>query len=128
VKLSNPFRTRAIVEAKVKMDKQDAKTPAYLVRGDLEAESYVPTRKNPERRTLIRHRASLMKMREEVKNRIHMILDKYDLSYEHAELFGKEGLEWLQSPSLPPIDQQILQSNPREQESPMDPNPMRSIR
>jgi len=74
-------------------------------------EDYVPTRKNRERRTLIRHRASLMKMRVEVKNRIHMILDKYDLSYMYTYLFGKEGLEWLRSLNLPGIDRQILQSN-----------------
>lgn len=36
------------------MDKQDAKTLAYLLRGDLVAESYVPTRKNRERRAPIR--------------------------------------------------------------------------
>ena len=69
VKLSNPLRTKAIAEAKVKTDKLDAKTLAYLLRGDLVAESYVPTRKNRDRRALIRHRASLMQMRVEVKNR-----------------------------------------------------------
>ena len=111
VKLSNPLRTKAIAEAKVKMDKLDAKTLAYLLRGDLVAESYVPTRKNRERRTLIRHRASLLKMRVEVKNRIHAILDKHDLTYEYTDLFGKQSLEWLRNLNLPNIDQQILQSN-----------------
>jgi len=111
VKLSNPSRTKAIAEARVKMDKLDAKTLAYLLRGNLVAESYVPTRKNRERRALIRHRASIMRMRVEVKNRIHMLLDKHDLSYEYTDLFGKEGLEWLRSLNLPRIDQQILQSN-----------------
>jgi transposase len=111
VKLSNPSRTKAIAEARAKMDKLDAKTLAYLLRGDLVAESYVPTRKNRERRTLIRHRASLTRMRVEIKNRIHAILDKYDLSYEYTDLFGKEGLEWLRNLNLPSIDQQILQSN-----------------
>jgi len=93
MKLSNPSRTEAIAEARVKMDKQYTKTLAYLLRGDLVDESYVPTRKNRERRGLIRHRASLMKMRVEVKNRLHTLLDKYDLSYEYTGLFGKEGLE-----------------------------------
>ncbi len=63
VKLSNPLRTKAIAEARIKTDRIDAKTLAYLLRGDLVAESYVPTRKNRERRALIRHRASLMRMR-----------------------------------------------------------------
>jgi len=111
VKLSNPSRTKAIAEARLKTDKQDAKTLAYLLRGELVAESYVPTKKNRERRALIRHRASIMRMRVEVKNRIHALLDKHDLSYEYTDLFGKEGLEWLRSLNLPNIDQQILQSN-----------------
>jgi len=50
-------------------------------------------------------------MRVEVKNRIHTLLDKYDLTYEYTDLFGKEGLEWLRNLTLPPIDKQILQSN-----------------
>jgi len=103
--------SKAIAEARVKMDKLDAKTLAYLLRGNLVAESYVPNKKNRMRRSLLRHRASLIKMRVEVKNRIHMLLDKYDLSYEYTDLFGKEGLEWLRSLSLPALDQHILQSN-----------------
>lgn len=111
VKLSNPSRTKAIAEARVKMDKLDAKTLAYLLRGDLVAESYVPSKKNRERRTFIRHRASLIKMRVEVKNRIHALLDKQDLSYNYTDLFGKEGLEWLRSLNLPATDDHILKSN-----------------
>jgi transposase len=111
VKLSNPSRTKAIAEARVKMDKLDAKTLAYLLRGNLAAESYVPTRKNRERRTFIRHRAGLIKMRVEVKNRIHALIDKHDLSYNYTDLFGKEGLEWLRSLNLSATDDHILKSN-----------------
>ncbi len=112
VKLSNPSRTKAIAEARIKTDRLDAKTLVYLLRGDLVAESYVPTRKNRERRALIRHRASLMQMRVEIKNRVHMLLDKHDLTYQHTDLFGKQGLEWLRNLTLPnSVDQQILQSN-----------------
>jgi len=111
VKLSNPLRTKAIAEARIKTDQIDAETLAYLLRGDLVAESYVPSRKNRERRALIRHRASLMRIRVDLKNRIHALLDKHELSYTYSDLFGKEGLEWLRSLQLPTPDQQILQSN-----------------
>ena len=111
VKLSNPLRTKAIAEARIKTDRIDAKTLAYLLRGDLVAESYVPTRKNRERRALIRHRASLMRMRVELKNRIHALLDKHELTHNYSDLFGKEGLEWLRILQLPTPDHQILQSN-----------------
>ena len=103
--------TKAIAEARIKTDRIDAKTLAYLLRGDLVAESYVPTRKNRERRALIRHRASLIQMRVDIKNRIHALLDKHELSHTYTDLFGKQGLEWLHSLQLPTPDHQILQSN-----------------
>jgi len=111
VKLSNPLRTKAIAQARIKTDRIDAKTLAYLLRGDLVSESYVPTRKNRERRALIRHRASLIQMRVDIKNRIHALLDKHELTHTYTDLFRKESLEWLRSLQLPTIDQQILQSS-----------------
>jgi transposase len=111
VKLSNPLRTKAIAEARIKTDRIDAKTLAYLLRGDLVAESYVPTRKNRERRALIRHRANLIQMRVDIKNRIHALLDKHELSHTYTDLFGKGGLEWLRGLQLPTPDHEILQSS-----------------
>jgi transposase len=113
VKLSNPLRTKTIAEARVKTDKLDAKTLAYLLRGDLVAESYVPSRKNRERRALIRHRASLIQMRVDIKNRIHALLDKHELTHTYTDLFGKQSLEWLRNLQLPTPDQEILQSSLR---------------
>ncbi len=57
IKLSNPYKTKAIAEAKVKMDKLDARTLAQLLRAGLVAESYVPDRIDREKRALIRERA-----------------------------------------------------------------------
>jgi transposase len=111
VKLSNPLRTKAIAEARIKTDRIDAKTLAFLLRGDLVAESYVPTRKNRERRALLRHRASLIQMRVDIKNRIHALLDKHELSHTYTDLFGKQGLEWLRNLQLTTPDQEILQSS-----------------
>ena len=44
VKLANPLKTRAIAEAKVKTDKLDSKILAHLLRADLIAECYVPSK------------------------------------------------------------------------------------
>ena len=118
MKLSNPLRTKAIAEARIKTDRIDAKTLAYLLRGDLVAESYVPTRKNRERRALIRHRASLMQMRVDIKNRIHALLDKHELTHTYTDLFGKQGLEWLQNLHTP---------NPRPGNPPIQPTSRRNI-
>ena len=111
VKLSNPLRTKTIAEARIKTDRIDAKTLAYLLRGDLVAESYVPTRKTRERRALIRHRASLIQMRVDIKNRIHALLDKHELTHTYTDLFGKGGMEWLRGLQLPTPDHEILQSS-----------------
>lgn len=45
MKLSNPSRTKAIAEARIKTDRIDAKRLAYVLRGDLVAENYVPSKR-----------------------------------------------------------------------------------
>lgn len=50
-------------------------------------------------------------MRVEVKNRIHALLDKHELSHEYTDLFGKQSLEWLRSLQLATPDHEILQSS-----------------
>jgi transposase len=109
--LSNPLKTRAIAEARIKTDKIDARTLAHLLRADLVAASYVPDKETRMKRALLRHRASLVKTRTEIKNRVHNLLDKYDLRSEYSDLFGKHGLEWLRGLQLPPIDKAIINSD-----------------
>ena len=109
--LSNPLKTRAIAEARIKTDKIDARTLAHLLRTNLVAASYVPNKETRAKRSLLRHRATLVKTRTEIKNRIHNLLDKYDLKSDFSDIFGKQGLEWLQGLQLPPIDRTILNSD-----------------
>ena len=109
--LSNPLKTRAIAEARIKTDKIDARTLAHLLRTDLVAASYVPNKETRARRSLLRHRATLIKTRTEIKNRIHSLLDKYDLKSESSDIFGKQSLEWLRTLQLPAIDKTILNSD-----------------
>ena len=109
--LSNPLKTRAIAEARIKTDKIDARTLAHLLRTNLVAASYVPNKETRMRRSLLRHRANLVKTRTEIKNRIHSLLDKYDLKSEFSDIFGKQGLEWLRGLQLPTIDKTILNSD-----------------
>ncbi len=111
VKLSNPYKTRIIAEAKTKTDKIDARMLAHLLRADLVAESYVPDKETRARRSLLRHRSSLVKNRTELKNRIHSLLDKYELHNQASGLFGKKSREWLKNLQLPSIDKTILDSD-----------------
>jgi transposase len=74
VVLSNPAKTKAIASAKLKTDKVDALMLANLLRGGYIAESYVPSRRVMSLRELVRYRASLVRMRGSVKNRVHAYL------------------------------------------------------
>ena len=101
VKLSHPLRTKAIAYAKVKTDKVDSATLAHLLRSDLLPLSYVPEKPVRLNRELLRYRASLVKMQTRIKNKIHTILAKNNLSHDYTDLFGKAGMVFLHSLPLP---------------------------
>ncbi len=107
--LANPVKTRLIAEARIKTDRLDARILADLLRGSLVAESCVPTRRERGWRSLVRYRASLVRMGVDVKNRIQSLLDKYEFKHEYSDLFGREGMVWLESLRLQPVDQAILE-------------------
>jgi transposase len=109
--LTNPKKTRMIAEAKIKTDKLDARILSNLVRADLVARSYVPPKEIRLQRALLRERISLVESRTMIKNRIHALLDKYDLQPHYTDMFGKHGREWLRSLKLPSIDQTIPEVN-----------------
>ena len=93
------------------------RTLAQLLRADLVAECYVPTKENREKRALIRERASLTKIRTEHRNKIHSLLAKYEYNHGFSDLFGKEGMTWLKTLKLSQYDQVILDANLRLLES-----------
>lgn len=93
--LAHPLRTRAIASARVKTDAIDAKTLAHLLRAGLLPEAYIAPRELRDLRELLRHRATLTRMRSAVKNRVHAILAKHGIAREHSDLFGKGGREFL---------------------------------
>jgi transposase len=111
VVLTNPKKTRALAENKIKTDRIDARLLADLLRGNLLSPSYVPPREIRIQRSIIRERARLVETRTILKNRIHTLLDKYDQKPPFTDLFGKHGLEWLSSLQLQPGDQTILNVN-----------------
>jgi transposase len=111
VVLTNPKKTRALTENKIKTDRIDARLLADLLRGNLLTASYVPPREIRIQRSIIRERARLVETRTILKNRIHTLLDKYDLHPPFTDLFGKHGLEWLRAVQLQPGDRVILDVN-----------------
>jgi len=111
VVLANPLKTKAIASAKIKSDKIDARILAHLLRSDLIAESYVPPKEMRELRALIRHRASIVKVRTMVKNRIHALMDRYGFEHEYSDLFGKGGMQWLKTIEVKPLDRLMLDNH-----------------
>lgn len=100
VKLANPMKTKAIAEARVKTDKLDARTLAHLLRSNLIAESYIAPDNVREDRSLLRLRINLVSDRTRVMNRVHSLLDKYDLKCKYDHIFGVNGIRWLKSIEL----------------------------
>ena len=76
VVLAHPLRTKAIASARIKTDKIDATTLAQLLRADLVPAAYIPPRAVRDTREILRYRASLVRLRTQVKNKIHAIISK----------------------------------------------------
>lgn len=74
--LAHPLKTKAIASARIKTDKIDATTLAQLLRGDLVPAAYIPPRAVRDTRETLRYRASLVRLRTQVKNKITAILSK----------------------------------------------------
>jgi transposase len=103
VEVAHPLRTKAIASAKIKTDKIDATTLAQLLRANLIPQSYIPPPAIRELRELLRYRASLVRIRTKIKNKVHAILIKNGLDQPYSDLFGKQGRAWLEQLDLRPV-------------------------
>jgi transposase len=107
VVISNPLRTRAIAEAKVKTDKIDARVLAELL-----AAGYLPGIWRPDEelqalRRLVARRSGIVRERTRLKNQVQAILHRNLLPRcPAADLFGKKGRAWLAEQPLP-VDEEI---------------------
>ena len=103
VVIAHPLRTKAIASAKVKTDKIDATTLAQLLRADLIPKAYIAPPVIRDLRELLRYRASMVRIRTKVKNKIHAILIKNGINSPYSDLFGKRGREWLATVEVRPV-------------------------
>ncbi len=111
VVLSNPSRNRIIAESVKVTDRVCARMLATLLRTGFIAQCHVPPPEVRAMRVLIRYRTKLVQDLTRVKNRIHSILQKYELPpCECTDLFGKKGVQWLEMvvPLVDPGDQFVL--------------------
>ena len=103
VVVSNPVKTRAIAEAKVKTDKVDAEILASLLAADYLPAVWRPDEATAALRRQVLRRAHIVRQRTRLKNQVHAILHRNLIPRcPAADLFGHKGRAWLGEQDLPP--------------------------
>ncbi len=95
VVVSNPLRTRAIADAKIKTDKVDAAVLAQLLAADFIPEVWVPDSATRSLRRRVAHRRGLVQQRTRLRNQVHAALIRALVPCPHRDLFGRAGRRWL---------------------------------
>jgi len=100
VVVSNPLKTKAIAEAKIKTDKVDAEVLAQLLRCDFLPRVWEPPVATQALRRLTARRAALVMDKTAIKNRIHAVLHQRLIPCPFSDLFGVHGRQWLRTLSV----------------------------
>jgi len=105
--LVHPLRCKAIASARLKNDKVDAAILAQLLRADLLPEAWIAPAEVRQLRALLRHRASLVRLGTQQRNRIHAVAADhgYDRS---ASYWTGPGRGWLAGLDLPAASREIV--------------------
>ena len=103
----HPLRCKAIASARLKNDKVDAAILAQLLRADLLPEAWIAPPQVRQLRALLRHRASLVRLGTQQRNRIHAVAADhgYDRS---ASYWTGPGRGWLAELDLPAASREIV--------------------
>jgi len=102
VVVSNPAKTRAIAEAKVKTDKVDAAILAGLLAADYLPPVWLADAETAALRRQVLRRAHIVRQRTRLKNQVHSILHANLVPRcPAADLFGIKGRKWLAEQDLP---------------------------
>ena len=102
VVVSNPQKTRAIAEAKVKTDKVDAEVLAQLLAADYLPSVWVADQGTQALRRQVARRAHIVRQRTRLKNQVQAILHRNLIPRcPAADLFGIKGRCWLANQPLP---------------------------
>lgn len=111
VVISNPKKTRAIAEAKVKTDKVDAQILAQLLAADYLPSVWLPDEDTHALRRQVARRAHIVRQRTRLKNQVQAILHRNLVPRcPAADLFGRKGRAWLAEQALPDDERQAVQA------------------
>jgi len=112
VKLCHTSKARAIAEARIKTDTLDSRALAHLLRSDLLPEAHVRPKGERTIQQALRQRMFFVRVQTMVKNRIHVLIDRQvgvrERVMQFTDLFGKGGLEFLQTVELPGRERELL--------------------
>jgi transposase len=109
VVISNPMKTRAIAEAKVKTDKVDAEVLAQLLAADYLPAVWMADEDTHALRRQVARRAHIVKQRTRLKNQVQAILHRNLVPRPPvADLFGIKGRCWLANQPLPPDEKRAV--------------------
>src|SRR5262245_56546587 len=107
VVVSNPMKTRAIAEAKVKTDKVDAQVLAQLLAAGFLPSVWLADEETQALRRQVARRAHIVRQRTRLKNRVQAILHRNLVPRcPAADLFGHKGRAWLAEQELPADERQ----------------------
>src|SRR5213083_751011 len=111
VVVSNPAKTRAIAEAKVKTDKVDAAILAQLLAADFLPPVWLPDERTRSLRRQVMRRAHIVRQRTRIKNQVHAILARnLAPTPPVSDLFGRTGRHWLSGQDLPADERATVQA------------------
>lgn len=111
VVVSNPYRTRAIAEAKIKTDKVDAAVLAQLLAADYLPSVWQPDERTQMLRRLVGRRARLVQQRTRLRNQVHAVLHRNLIGGAPVtDVFGVRGQAWLRALLLPADEQSTIES------------------
>jgi transposase len=111
VVVSNPMKTRAIAEAKVKTDKVDARVLAELLAADYLPGVWIADDETHALRRQVVRRAHIVRQRTRLKNRVQSILHRNLIPRcPAADLFGHKGRAWLAEQDLPIDERQAVEA------------------
>jgi len=113
VVVSNPLKTKAIAEAKIKTDKVDAEVLAQLLRCDFLPRVWEPSSATQQLRRATARRTQLVVDKTAIKNRIHAVLHQRLINCPFTDLFCGQGRQWLQALLLDTEGRAIIDSDLR---------------
>jgi transposase len=105
--LVHPLQCKAIASARLKNDKVDAATLAQLLRADLLPEAWIAPAEVRQLRALLRHRAGLVRLGTQQRNRIHAVVADFGYDRSGSYLSGP-GRGWLAGLDLHAASREIV--------------------